>query len=66
MNLPERLILLIFKGKIVQPQRTYVNNKPYRSKALKELARKKAYKDMDGSYRSSVEVLYHPKPKVFR
>jgi hypothetical protein len=44
-------------------KRSMYNGKPYRSKTLKELARKQAYKGTDGAYHSAVEVLFHPKPK---
>lgn len=36
------------------------NRKPYRSKALKALARENAEKCNDGTYRSDVAVRYHP------
>ena len=39
------------------------NQKPYRTKEQKRLARNTAYKADDGTYRSNAPRSFHPKPK---
>ncbi len=47
----------------MERERDYNNKKPYRSKELKELARKTAKKDKYGHWHSDVPVLYHTAKK---
>ena len=41
-----------------------VNHKPYRTASQKAEARRTAYKDKDGAFRSSAPVSYHTKPSA--
>lgn len=44
--------------------RDMVNHKPYRTKALRDLARRHAEIGKDGAYHSNVGVLYHERAVV--
>ena len=57
------ITLARLEGREPNMARVLRNKKPYRTKAQKAVAREKAYKSIDGAWRSSAPVSYHPTPR---